>query len=171
LAVIPFDFDNPGSRDNWEIQNKILGILKRKEPGDVRLIISALYELTARYSVSGGEINIDVIAKELPQVALLSPSAIETELRLVNETLTDHLRKQIQKQKNAKRYIPDVFVEVSSIKDKTRYFAHPVLFIRKVIDSINCLNFDAANHFLRKFLFKPIYIELPTKMKQADNVN
>lgn len=171
LAVIPFDFDNPGSRDNWDIQNKILSISKDKKTDDAKLVFSALYELTSKYCASGGEIDIGVITNNLPQISLISPSVVMTELRLISETLTDHLRKQIQKQKNAKRYIPDVFVEVSSIKDKARFFAHPVLFVRKVIDDISRLNFDAANHLLAKFLFKPISMELPAKIKPADTID
>lgn len=171
LVVIPFDFDNPGSRDNCDIQNKILSVLKDKKPDDASLVFSALYELTSKYCASGGEIDVSVITNNLPQISLISPSVVMTELRLISETLTDHLHKQIQKQKNAKRYIPDVFVEVSSIKDKARFFAHPVLFVRKVIDDIRRLNFDAANYLLAKFSFKPISMELPAKMKPADTID
>ncbi len=171
LAVISFDFDNPGSRDNWDIQNKILSILKDKKPGDARLVFSALYELTSKYCASGGEIDVSVITNNLPQISLISPSVVVTELRLISETLAAHLRNQILKQKNAKRYIPDVFVEISSIKDKARFFAHPVLFVRKVIDDIKRLNFDAANHLFAKFSFEPISIELPAKVKPADTVD
>ena len=171
LVVISFDFDNPGSRDNWDIQNKISSILKDKNPDDAKLVFSALYELTSKYCASGGEIDIGVVTNNLSQISLISPSVVMTELRLISETLTDHLRKQIQKQKNAKRYIPDVFVEVSSIKDKARFFVHPVLFIKKAIEDIQRLNFDATNLLLSKFSHESIYIEYPAELKQAQNID
>ncbi len=171
LAVIPFDFDDPGSRDSCDIQNKILSVLKDRKPNDARLIFSALYELTSKYCASGGEIDVNVITSNLPHTSLLSPSVAVMELRVISKTLTDHLRKQIQKQKNAKRYIPDVFVEVSSIKDKARFFAHPVLLIKKTIEDIQRLNFDAANHLLAKFSHKPISIELPLGLTLAKTID
>lgn len=171
LAVIPFDFDDTGSRDSCDIQNRILSLLKDRKPDDARLIFSALYELTSKYCASGGEIDVDVIISNLPHISLLSSTVAVMELRVISETLIDHLRRQIQKQKNAKRYIPDVFVEVSSIKDKARFFAHPVLFIKKAIEDIRLLNFDAANLLLSKFSHEPISMEFPAELKQSQTID
>jgi hypothetical protein len=93
------------------------------------------------------------------------------DLGRLRESLANHLRRQITREKNSKRYIPDVFVEVSHVKDKVRFFAHPVLFINKVVEKLNHLNFTRLNSLLSKLSLKPIYLSLPEGFKPSEAIS
>lgn len=72
------------------------------------------------------------------------------------ERMRRHFARQIIKEKNSKKYIPDIFVEVAEIKDEARYFSHPTLFFQKVIDKTERLNFTEANRIFKKISLQPI---------------
>jgi len=72
------------------------------------------------------------------------------------ELIRRHFARQISKEKNSKKYIPDIFVEVAEIKDEARYFSHPTLFFQKVIDKTENLNFTEANRIFQKISLPPI---------------
>lgn len=59
--------------------------------------------------------------------------------------MRNQLKNQIKKQINSKKYIPQTFIEISDIKEFSRYFLDPVLFIRKAIDHIRILDFRRMN--------------------------
>ena len=67
-----------------------------------------------------------------------------------------HLDRQIAKEKNSKKYIPDVFTEVAEVKDKARYFAHPVLFLNKVLEQAARINIEPANRMFRVLSLEPV---------------
>jgi hypothetical protein len=166
FIVIPFDFDDPGSRDSLNCLNNLLTLLEDKNPSHVRLLFSSLYDLASRYAASGGEIDANVLARELPQsLRLQPPSILSEELRPVRECLINHLTKQIAREKNSKKYIPDVFVEVSHIKDQARYFTRPVLFLHRVVETVSRLDFSGINRILLKLSLEPIHLELPDSFK------
>lgn len=73
--------------------------------------------------------------------------------------IKNHLQRQLAKEKKSKKYIPDIFIEVSKIKDNARFFAHPTLFLQKVKDDVDRLSFGNINRVLRKLSLTPI--ELP----------
>lgn len=66
------------------------------------------------------------------------------------ELVSRHLARQIVKEKNSKKYIPDVFVEVSDVKDNARFFSHPILFFGKLVDELSTINLDEVNYYLGK---------------------
>ena len=72
------------------------------------------------------------------------------------ERMRRHFVRQITKEKNSKKYIPDIFVEIAEIKDEARYFSHPTLFFQKVIDEIDNLNFIDFNRIFQKISLQPI---------------
>ena len=93
-------------------------------------------------------------------LAALAQEASPKELESIYEQIEGHLYRQITKEKNHKRYIPDVFVEVACVKDKARFFAHPVLFLNKVAEDIGLLNLSRLNAFLLKLSLEPISLGL-----------
>jgi len=75
--------------------------------------------------------------------------------KLASRQLQNHLAKE----KNSRKYIPSICVEVSSVKDQARCFAHPVLFLQKSIDDLQMLNFDSVNRFLEQLSLPPIQLD------------
>lgn len=92
------------------------------------------------------------------------------ELQQIRERLIRHLNRQITKEKNSKRYIPDVLVEVARIKAKARLFAHPVMFLRKTIEDIKRLNFSELNRILLKLSVEPFSIDLPVDLEEVNSI-
>ena len=106
-----------------------------------------------------------VLSADGPQ----EPSA--EELQSIREQITKHLHRQIAKEKNSKRYIPDVFVEVARVKDKARFFAHPVLFLNKVVEAVRRLNLSTINRILLKLSLEPISLDLPADLEVVDAID
>jgi len=50
----------------------------------------------------------------------------------ISERIDEFTFQEIKKEKNSNKYIPDIFVEVSEIKEKLRYFCDPFLFYEKI---------------------------------------
>jgi len=83
----------------------------------------------------------------------------ETQRISVRELVDTQLQNQLAKEKNSKKYIPDIFVEVAEVKDQARYFAHPTLFFQKVLDEVERLNFNDVNRVLQKLSLQPIQFD------------
>ncbi|HBG34883.1 MAG TPA: hypothetical protein DDX01_05985 [Holosporales bacterium] len=58
-------------------------------------------------------------------------------------------KSRVEVEKNSKKYIPDIFVEANSAKDRARIFAHPVFFGRKIFDEIGRIDHSYLNRYLR----------------------
>jgi hypothetical protein len=76
----------------------------------------------------------------------------------VKELIDKHLHRQLAREKNSRKYIPDIFVEVAKVKDETRFFAHPALFFQKALDDVARLEFGDVNRILRKISLEPVQL-------------
>ena len=52
----------------------------------------------------------------------------------ISERLDDFTKQEIEKEKRSKKYIPNIFVEVTDIKEKLRYFSEPFTFFAKLVE-------------------------------------
>jgi len=95
--------------------------------------------------------------------AILEQHFSETQKVPVGELINNHLYRQLAREKNSKKYIPDIFVEVAKVKDQARFFAHPTLFFQKVLDEVARLNFSDVNRILRKLSLQPIQLGVNLK--------
>lgn len=57
---------------------------------------------------------------------------------------------KVNTQKQNKKYIPDVFLELDEIKDSLRYFVNPMVFYEKIISELNLLDFSFFNDLYKK---------------------
>ncbi|NVL89958.1 MAG: alpha/beta hydrolase [Desulfobacterales bacterium] len=71
----------------------------------------------------------------------------ETSPDIKNATKTA-LQRKIQTNKNNKKYIPDVFLEIDTIKEFARHILDPILCLKKIVYEINCIDFT---HFYYVF--------------------
>lgn len=100
----------------------------------------------------------DINAGRDVNINLLQPSG-ESQHIPVRELVDIQLQNQLAKEKNSKKYIPDIFVEVAEVKDQARYFTHPTLFFQKVLDEVERLNFNDVNRVLQKLSLQPIQFD------------
>lgn len=56
----------------------------------------------------------------------------------------------ISKNKDSAKYIPDIFVEEGYYKENLRYFSMPLLFVNKIIEDLNTIDFKNVNIILEK---------------------
>lgn len=81
-----------------------------------------------------------------------TPSLIQEEDFIENSSISDklaeHSKNQITRLKNSGKYIPNIFVEISKVKDQARYFTHPVLFFQRSIEDIEKINLNQINRLL-----------------------
>lgn len=88
--------------------------------------------------------------------------------------LDKQLQRKVEVQKNNKKYIPEVFLELNNIKEKLRYITQPILFYKKNIKELKGIEFYFFNEVLEKLGFekKEILIEdILSKPKSIDNMN
>ena len=81
----------------------------------------------------------------------------------IKKAVFSQLENQIKKQINSTKYIPDTFIEISSIKEKCRYFIDPVLFYKKLLERIKILDYRYLNMKIAKLRrkLKPFHFKLP----------
>lgn len=88
--------------------------------------------------------------------------------------VTNQLQRKVEVQKNNKKYIPEVFLELNDIKEKLRYITQPMLFYKKEIEELKGIEFYFFNEVLEKLGFekKEILIEdTLTQPKSIDEIN
>ena len=89
--------------------------------------------------------------------------------------LDNQLNRKVEVQKNNKKYIPEVFLELNDIKEKLRYITQPMLFYKKEIEELRGIEFYFFNEVLEKLGFekKEICIEdkltKPKSIEEIDN--
>lgn len=69
---------------------------------------------------------------------------------LLEEACTRYTKSQIERNVKSKKYIADIFVEEGSYKENLRYFADPMLFLKKAISDAKILDFKSINFHLRE---------------------
>lgn len=60
--------------------------------------------------------------------------SVGNKYKRISYRLDDYTRQEIDKEKNSKKYIPNIFVEATDVKEKLRYFSEPIFFFRKIIE-------------------------------------
>lgn len=114
-------------------QNRIVGILQRQE-----IIDSAETELKmASVSMFKDLLAHDVVAKNGYKEKLFKKT-------------NEYTQQQINKNKQIKKYIPDIYVEERDYKEMVRYFADPALFIQKALNELLRYDWSVINDELTR---------------------
>lgn len=90
------------------------------------------------------------------KIFLTTKTRKEKEYDILLEKCAHFTMQQIELQKKTKKYIPEVFTELTDIKDISRRYADPVLFLKKTIEELNSINTDRINKFLMKYNLETI---------------
>jgi len=84
------------------------------------------------------------------------------------------LQKKLDTQKNNKKYIPEVFLELNDVKENLRYITQPILFYKKNIDELKNIEFYYFNEILQKLGFEKKELTINdnlTNPKKTDDID
>jgi len=150
FVVVPFDFAPRSGRDAVDSSNCLIASVGTHDGRDAGSLGAILYEMAAEYASQGGEITQGALSRRISAKATFAVPVLQRAGRAISEVLLTRLRNRLTSEKNSKKYIPDVFVEIGDIKDRARLFCHPTLFLRKVSSDIERLDLYDLNRCLWK---------------------
>lgn len=125
---------------NFDIENSILDY-------------TDLLKLISRAGLSDLETLVSILRKEFDKVDKFSSCREQLDAFLLMS------RGRVDVEKRSKKYIPDIFVEVSTAKDKARMFTHPAFFGRKIFDGLDKIDHIYLNEYLER-LGIPLFCEI-----------
>lgn len=99
-------------------------------------------------------------------VSLLSNKPVDT----IKENLKFQTQNRIQREKNLKKYIPEVFTEIPHAKDELRIFTDPVLFLQKIVEDLQKIDIYSYNEMLSKLGVEALNIELPVGFQKPSTI-
>lgn len=101
---------------------------------------------------SSGTLGLRMLSVEA-FLELLPPSSLRRSEyeELVDEKSAAFSRKHVEENKHSRKYIPDIFVENGPYKEQLRYFADPVLFLKKALCKCNGLDFSRINRIAASY--------------------
>lgn len=103
-----------------------------------------------------GSLGVRMASAEMFQELLSTDNFSLNEYELsIYQACQAFSHRQIGKNKASRKYIPDIFVEEGFYKEHLRYFADPVLFVKKTLLECRRLDFSSLNRYL-KLLDRPL---------------
>ncbi|HTS18473.1 MAG TPA: hypothetical protein VMP11_12935 [Verrucomicrobiae bacterium] len=163
LFVLPFDFDTITGRDSETYRNRVLDSLEAPDPRHAKALFDILFGMCAEYAPKAGTITRDAIAARIAERASFSVPALRRAGASVMQLLRRQIRNRVAAEKNSKKYIPSVFVEIEEIKDGARLFCHPALFLQQLEDEIRRFNLRGFNRMLRKARLGSLSFGIPRR--------
>lgn len=160
LTVVQFDFDDRDGTDCW---NRLLESVDRRDPRRAKCLFEVMRGLVAEFAPKAGEIDRAVLANWIKDRVDFDVPALRSGGPGVAELLLCHLANRVRAEKNSRKYIPNVFVEVGQIKQKARLFCDPALFLQEVEEDVRSLKLRYINGILAKAGLKTLKISLPQK--------
>ncbi|WP_279146858.1 SMEK domain-containing protein, partial [Photobacterium carnosum] len=101
---------------------------------------------------------LDILNREFKKIDRYSLARDNIDLLTKNALL------KVTKEKETKKYIPEVFNETTTIKDKARLFTNPYFFFPMILDKIIKLDFSIINEYFNKLEVKELSISDSVKL-------
>jgi len=161
FVVVPFDFAPRSGRDAVDSNNCLIASVATHDSRDAGSLGATLYEMAAEYAPQAGEITREALSRRISAKATFAVPVLQRAGQAISEVLLTRLRNRLASEKNSKKYIPDVFVEIGDIKDRARLFCHPTLFLRKLSSDIERLDLYDLNRFLQKVGLALLAVRIP----------
>jgi hypothetical protein len=161
FVVVPFDFDPNAGRDTVDSRNALIASVADGDTRSAGSLGAILYDMAAEYAPVAGEIDRNSLSKRISAKASFGVPVLQRAGRAISEILLTRLHNRLASEKNSKKYIPDIFVEIGDVKDNARLFCHPALFIRKLIDDVRRFDLFDLNRFLRKVGLPCLDVKVP----------
>jgi hypothetical protein len=168
LVVLQFDFEDRDGVDCW---NKLLDCIRRRDPRRAKALFEVLRGMVVEYAPKAGEITRQSLVTRIQQRVDFDVPAIHSRGTDPIELLAAHVNNRIAAEKNSKKYIPNIFVEIGPIKEKARLFCDPALFLQKVEDDVRGLRLRYVNRILTKSGLQTVKSALPAKRVSTGRFN
>lgn len=169
LIFLPFDFGQTSSHSYNELLNKLIYIAKLHSAEKAKILQTSLYDLATVYAISGGEFDTYSLERQLPPTIYAPINDQQTSYNL-QKNLSLQIERKIEQEKNSKKYIPGVFLEIPHAKDELRFYSDPVLFFQKIVDDMKKIDTYLYNEAAIKLNFPPVDILLPEKFQLPSNL-
>lgn len=111
--------------------------------------------------------SIDLFEKNLPDESVIDSLFVTQLTQKCRETCNSI----INKNKDSAKYIPDIFVEEGFYKDNLRCFSLPLLFINRIIEDLNKIDFTKVNFILEGKKLQKIQFSDYLNKVNADTYN
>ena len=160
FVVLEFDFQDRDGVDCW---NRLLDCTGRRDPRRAKALFEILRGMVVEYAPKAGEISRQSLVTRIEQRIDFDVPAIHSRGSDVIELLAAHVNNRIAAEKNSKKYIPNIFVEIGPIKEKARLFCDPALFLQKVEDDARRLRLRYVNRVLTKSGLQMVKTTFPAK--------
>ena len=166
--VVAFDFGSDSGRDGVDSFNQLLTSVEPRDPRHAKALLAILYKMAAEYATQGGEITRDALARWIAASTDFAVPILHRAGGGISEILSRRLSNRITAEKNSKKYISEVFVEVGRAKDMARLFCHPVLFLRKLEEDIRGIDLFGMNRMLQSVGLQSVTVDLPQQGMGSD---
>lgn len=90
--------------------------------------------------------SIALFENKLPDNSVVAPLFISE----LQQRCRERCNSVISKNKDSAKYIPDIFVEEGCYKENLRYFSLPLLFVNRIIEELNTIDFRSVNVIMEK---------------------
>jgi hypothetical protein len=161
FVALPFDFTGVAARDRVDV---IDGLRQVVPDGAIEAavdIADVLFSVASEFAKSGGEVTLDTLLPRIPAaIRARISSAASQNARSAEHRLADHVRRELMKQVNARKYIPDLFVEANKVKDAARLFCNPIRFFGLAVAALQRLNLSHVNTMCRDFAIPEVKVDL-----------
>lgn len=159
FVVVPYDFGTRAGRDTVDCRNLLIDSVDQRDIRNAASLFTILYEMASEYAAQAGDITREALAKRISANATFAVPVLQQVGGGIGDILSKRLHNRITAEKNSKKYIPNVFVEVGEIKDRARLFCHPVLFLRKLANKITDIDLFNLNRLMTKSGLKPLRLQ------------
>lgn len=141
--------------------------------GSPFIINEMLVGVVQEQSIAGGQAlsigvsSMDMIKEYIPETYLIE----DKYKKEIKDIITQYTQNQINRNKESKKYIPEIFVENGDLKEKCRFLTDPVLFYKKIIEDIERYKFRGLNRILRILGVDQFTININTSLKSNIELN
>jgi hypothetical protein len=166
FVIVPFDFDSSSGRDTVNCKNLLLESVEKRNLHHARSLFTILYEMASEYATRAGDITLATLSQRISANATFSVPILQRVGREISVVLNRRIQNRISAERNSKKYIPKVFIEVGVVKDHARLFCLPCLFLKKLANKIINIDLFTINRLMTYSGLKPLKINCNiTKIK------
>lgn len=170
MIVLAFDLEPATGRDSIAANNLLKESVSNSNVNDAAGLADLLYKMAADYAKSAGDITLSDISRRISDRASYSVPILLRARQSITELLESRLKNRLAAEKNSKKYIPEIFVEIGDLKDSARLFCHPVLFSRQLSDNNAIIDLFDINRHLEMIGIPPLLLQLPSQPHKYEDL-
>jgi len=164
LSILTYDFGSKASQDETTCLNELRDFVAAGDPGQARQLLAIIYTMATEYATTGGEITHQAIVTRIRRDASFAIPSLNLGSPNILELLRRQVTNKLAAEKNSRKYIPNVFIETTGVKDEARLFCHPALFLQRLEEEIRRFHLRGINRNLSQVGLPEVCLGLPASM-------